>query len=58
MNKYGIKDKSEIKSYFQAINQDGTGKIKYSEFVAAELDESSYGSASKRGLRVHVCLSA
>ena len=22
----------------------GTGKIKYSEFVAAELDESSYGS--------------
>ena len=26
MNKYGIKDTAEIKSYFQAINQDGRWK--------------------------------
>jgi hypothetical protein len=41
MSKQGISNKKDIKAYFEAINQDGTGKIKYSEFVAAELDQST-----------------
>jgi Ca2+-binding EF-hand superfamily protein len=39
---HGMSDSDEIKEYFAAINQDGHGKIKYSEFVAAELDEALY----------------
>ena len=41
LQKQGISNKQDIKKYFEAINQDGTGKIKYSEFVAAELDQST-----------------
>lgn len=35
---------SEIAAHFKAINQDGTGQIKYSEFVAALVDEVQFSS--------------
>ena len=35
---------SRINEYFEAINQDGTGQIKYSEFVAALVSESQLNS--------------
>jgi len=44
---HGLKDRAEIKAAFDAIDQDSTGVIKYSEFVAAALEESTYNSVAK-----------
>jgi Ca2+-binding EF-hand superfamily protein len=44
MSKFGVKDPVQLATYFDAVNQDGTGMIKYSEFVAALLEESFYTS--------------
>ena len=35
MSKFGVKDPAQLALIFDAVNQDGTGMIKYSEFVAA-----------------------
>jgi calcium-dependent protein kinase len=42
MRSHGMDDSDEIEALFAAVNQDGTGKVKYSEFVAAELDPAHY----------------
>merc|ERR1712159_644765 len=38
MQLHGSTDTAENAEIFHAINQDGTGKIKYSEFVASQLE--------------------
>lgn len=38
----GSTDTAENREIFEAINQDGTGKIKYSEFVASQLEADVY----------------
>lgn len=39
---YGSSDPDENREIFEAINQDGTGKIKYSEFVASQLEKDVF----------------
>jgi len=43
----GISDKSEARKYFDAVDQDGTGMIKYSEFIAAAMEESHYSATEQ-----------
>ena len=45
MKKNGIGDPKEVSTYFNAIDQDRTGIIKYSEFIAAAMAEKSFQSA-------------
>ena len=54
MAKHGVDNDAEVSAAFDAINQDGTGMIKYSEFVAAALDEATYTSV-RMGLHASVC---
>ena len=43
MEKHGIQSQDDNRATFAAINQeDGSGMIKYSEFVAATLDKAIY----------------
>ena len=42
----GICAKEDARSYFDAVDQDGTGVIKYSEFIAAAMTESECNSAA------------
>ena len=43
MSEHGHDNSSpELAEVFNAINQDGTGSIKYSEFISAQLQTSEY----------------
>ena len=41
----GSTDEVENREVFDAINMDGTGKIKYSEFIASQLEEDYYSTS-------------
>lgn len=47
MAKNGIADKAKARTYFDAVDQDGTGMIKYSEFIAAAMAESHYSATEQ-----------